>query len=172
MGTSTNAILFYGYCWQEEGVRLLPEVEEGQDQPEWMEIVLVKRGFINPWSAFPEFEVNKFAADGGYKEKRAKEEAWTAEHRVEIDTWYADKRAVEAEFDVDLHYHCSGECPMPYVSVRATGKSACRGYPQEVTAADLAVGADWDAKLNRWMAEMGIKKPHESPKWWLVSYWG
>jgi hypothetical protein len=26
--------------------------------------------------------------------------------------------------------------------------------------------------LDRFMAEFGIEKPHESPRWWLVSSWG
>lgn len=153
MGVSTDAILFYGYCWDEEWAGLLPSDEEGGDEAKWPKVILRRRGVANPWDSYPS------------------EESRAADRRAELDAWYAAKAAVKEEYGCDIGRHCSGDCPMPFVSV---GKvyEARRGYPEEV--ASLEVGADWGERLERFMADLGIARPdgQDAPRWWLVSYWG
>ena len=175
MGVSTNAILFYGYCWSEEDVELFRNPEFGGDDdeglkegdsPEWTERVLLKRGEKNPWNNLPA----EFAALP-YQEKRKAQEKWIADHRAELDAWSAKKDAVEKEFDIVVSSHCSGDYSMPYLAANGSSVIACRGYPEEVDLATLKVDPEWNAKLDKFIAEFGIEKPHEKPTWWLVSYW-
>ncbi len=168
MGVSTNAVIFYGYCWEDEGIDLL----EGHgdirgERPEWPEIVLRKRGGVNPWDAYPK-EIEKLP----YKERELCSAEWIAVNRRQIDEWYAAKQAVEAEFGCDIEQHCSGDCPMPFITITGSGTMARRGYPVAMDAWPLTDTA-WDAKLQRFCDELGIAPPEgQRPGWWLVSYWG
>lgn len=158
MGVNTDAVLFYGYCWKEEDVDLFPD-----EEAEWPELILRKRGERNPWRDFPK-EIEDLHP---YAAQKAAGERWVKENETTIDAWRDKVKAVEEEFGVLLDTHCSGGCPMPYLSARAC--SASRGYPEEVTS--LEVDPSWDGKLDRWLEEFGIEKPHDGPRWWLVSYW-
>ncbi len=160
MGVSTDAILFYGYCWSEEGVELTPKDKE------WEEAVLRSRGVVNPWDAYPP-ENERLP----YPQNRTAADAWSAEHRAELDAWYDAKEAVRTEFGCEIGRHCSGEYSMPFVCVSASEHRARRGYPIQVDA--LTVGDGWDEQLAKFMAAVGISKPdgQDGPRWWLVSYW-
>lgn len=163
MSVSTNAVLFYGYCWDEEDLELV--------DGDWEETVLKKRGVVNPWDAMPK-ELDEYLPGETISGKRAREEAWTNAHRSEIDEWYAAKQKVREEFDVDISHHCSGECSMPYVAVKEVGVTASRGYPETIDPSMFVVKSEWKEKLDRFMEELEIEKPQPEPKWWLVSYWG
>jgi hypothetical protein len=168
MGVSTNAVLFYGYCWQDE-CRLF------DDSQGWDRLAALKRGHKDPWDDFPkdlgDSSHPNYVRD--YHARNAAIEKWKAGHRAELDGWHELLRGIEAEFGVELDSHCSGECPMPCLYVKGTETTARRGYPVEMNPdTDFAIGADWQAKLDRWLAEFGVEKPHPEPKWWLVSYWG
>ncbi len=172
MGVSTNAILFYGYCWSEEGVGLFDAPKDVWGEGEsWQYVVLRKRGVVNPWDAYP---VEEMASIRDYRAKRAAEDAWTAAHRSELDAWYAAGTAVEKEFGCDIHYHCSNDCPMPYIAPEEGRKVVYRGCPEVVTVASLTTYYRWDGMLERFMTELGISKPEgqDAPQWWLASYWG
>lgn len=155
MSTSTDAILFYGYCWDDE-VQLLPENED-----DWVSVVLKKRGYSDPWDDFVE------DMSLPYVQRRAANDAWLEARRQDIDAWCVRKRAVQEEFRVDLHRHCHAECPMPYVA--AFRLLAQRGCPVEVVS--LAVNDEWNERLDRFLTELGWSKPHPAPRWWLVSCW-
>jgi hypothetical protein len=158
MGVSTNAILFYGYVWTEEEDLLLL-----RDDEEWTDRVLLRRGETNPWRAYPQ-EIERIE---NYQQRQLAGDNWCAEHRAELDAWYAKKAAVEKEFGVELDMHCSGDCPMPYLSAKTI--CARRGDPEKIT--DLAVKPEWAERLKKFMEELHIKKPKGGIGWWLVSYW-
>lgn len=160
MGVSTDAILFYGYCWSEEN-----ELDLGVSD-EWTETVLVRRGMVDPWKSYPDKEV--WATP--YPESRRVADKWCADNRAALDAWSDAKKAVEGEFGVEVDNHCSNECPMPYIAASRSITLASRGFPEKVS--DLIIGPTWDADLNRFMKEFRLKKPHKKPQWWLVSYWG
>ena len=155
MGVSTNAILFYGYTWNDECDLL------GEDcgDMEWQDVVAKKRGVPDPWSAF-------------YEQRTIETSKWVAEHRAELDALCAVKKSIKEEFGCDIWSHCSNDFSIPYVSINAARKVAYRGFPQEIFATDLTVNPSWGAQLDRFMAELGIEKPHDKPGWFLVSYWG
>jgi len=165
MGVSTNAILFYGYCWDDES-ELLPD--EG-DSSEWPERVALARGHTNPWLAFPDEEVKKLP----YPQQRTASDEWIKQHRAELDVWYEVKRDIEKEFGCEIGRHCSGDCPMPYITIAGSGKTVHRGYPETLTTSNLNISPEWDEMLERFMKELGISPPEgHSPGWWLASYWG
>jgi hypothetical protein len=149
MGVSTDAILFYGYCW-----------DEPRDMPEsWEDTVAVRRGAKNPWDSY------QWA--GGEAMSR-----WCRENKEALDDWYRAKEAVEKEFGCDIHYHCSGDFSIPYVSVEASRVVALRGYPQQIKMPPEQDTPLWDRQLEKFLSELEIEKPQEAPAWWLVSYWG
>ena len=163
MGVSTNAILFYGYCWDKE-IELFPCDPDG-DFPEWDRIILRKRNVPDPWEAFPSEEFRTL----DWRERRQKGDAWMKEHEVELNAWTEAKKFVREEFGCEIGSHCSGGCSMPYVFVSEV--VARRGYPLSVTPATLAIDPVWHSLLDRFLAELGIDRPQEKPGWWLASYW-
>jgi hypothetical protein len=70
---------------------------------------------------------------------------------------------------VEVDTHCSGECPMPLVAVKASKTRAWRGNPMEVTS--LEVKPEWEQELRAFCDLMGIDVKDQTPKWWLVSDW-
>lgn len=151
MGQSTNAYLFYGYCWDDE-------VEFDTDMDAWAEAHLKAAGQTDPWDAHP----------GGHRPD------WVAENSAAIDAWHDAKKALADAQSVDWGAHCSDECPFPYLFVRGTETTAYRGYPKPVDAAALTVGEDWKAKLDAFLAAEGIDPPdgENQPGWWMASYRG
>jgi hypothetical protein len=184
MGISTDAILFYGYCWDQELTQVINGGEEREDQlrdDDWPKIILLRRGLKDPWEGYPHEEVeaavrSKEGGTGGLegwqeRQKRGKEitHRWCQEHKAELDAWTVAKDAVQEEFGCEIHYHCHSEYPMPYVCVEASRVRALRGRPEKLTV--FEVPEDWDGKLERFCKELGIEPPQEVPEWWLVSYW-
>jgi len=147
MGQSTDAILFYGYCF-EEGAELLAEEFDG----DWGEAYARKMGLNRPAEPYPEKN------GPGAEEIKAKYAAY----------WEA-KRDLVAKSGAKIGYHCSGDYPIPYVAICASEIRAHRGYEREV--ASLAVQPEWQAMFDEFCRVMDIT-PKGEPKWWLVSYWG
>jgi hypothetical protein len=175
MGQSTNAILFYGYCWHEE-----LELWEGSDggEDEWAERVTKRRGATDPWKDYPNAEMTLLP----YEDQRRAGDAWVAANRAALDKWREDVEKVREEFGVDIAWHCSCDCPMPYVFVVGTETTARRGYPQRIDPGSLRLEGDsnaqrWDVMLDKFLTELEITKPslaggkEQKPGWWLVSHW-
>jgi hypothetical protein len=161
MGVSTDAIVFYGYCWDEE-IDLLPEEAAG----EWEYVVLKNRGLKSPWDDYPSEEL----AGLPYNERKRAKDQWYETNHVALTAWRDAQTAVARELACEVGRHCSDDCSMPYVCVNGSVFCAGRGCPQELALPP--VGADWDEKLKKFLAELDIERPQERPRWWLVSYWG
>lgn len=159
MGVSTDAILFFGYVWDEE----LELFEEHKGM--WVEALLEKRGIISPWKNFPEEDRSL-----PYEQRRKFGDMWVQDNRLAIDRWNEAKAQVEEEFDVDFDTHGSGDWHVPYIFIKQSRIVAHRGYPQEVLS--LSEHRDWLEKLDAFLDIFGIEKPHTVPGWRLVSYWG
>lgn len=163
MGVSTDAMLFYGYVWEDEA-----ELFDGDDETEWEEIIAVRRGTANPWDAYPQ-EIERLP----YDEKRREGDRWTTEHRAELDAWYAARKAISAEYGVEIDRHGSGEWSVPVVKIAGAGHTASRGSPHQLTTADLAVDPEWDGKLHRFITDLGIDTSEaKGPGWFIASWWG
>lgn len=159
MGVSTDAILIWGLCDNDENrwVNLGREYddpdyveatdddddEDTDDEEDWEEVYAVRMGLERPPKPY-----------GEHKDKYPP--FWDARNKLVKDS------------GCQIDNHCSDGCLMPFVAVSDSVVSASRGYPVEVKS--LEVKPEWEAKLRRFCEVMGIK--WAEPKWWLVSWWG
>lgn len=165
MGQSTDAILFYGYCWTEETARPWSigrdDSGDGEDDG-WEERYARALGTPAPTSAYPETRDRM---------GRQRTDLSPAEQSVVADYsayWDRQRALVEASCCA-VGTHCSGDCPMPYVFITTSEIRTWRGHMNEVKS--LAVGSDWNDKLAAFCKTMGIDVAAMQPAWWLVSNW-
>lgn len=166
MSQSTDALLFWGYCWTEEmDSPWSHEPEDAEDEEEDVEDeddddmpdarYARMMGIARPSNPYPS-DSDKSADAASIRE------AFTSYWRVEREAWEA--------VGMEVSSHCSNECPMPYVAVKASLTCASRGSPIAITS--LEVGVDWRARLDAFCALMGITPPAgQQPQWWLASDW-
>jgi hypothetical protein len=162
MGTSTDALLVYGYVWDDEH-----DLFDGEET-DWEDRIAVASGLVNPWDTFPR-EIDRLPRD----QRAAQGDAWRAEHRGELDAWHEAKRRAVSSYGVTIDHHGSDQWSCPIVKIEGAGHTVSRGYPTPVAAVDLTVGADWDAKLARFVADLNIDVSGAAgPGWFLASWWG
>lgn len=161
MGTSTNAILLYGYhlgsdeSWELEGAGEygeLPPLDwfnpDDQDEggPDFIEAAKVR--LLTQVAGFTEAD-------------------WHA------DGYYDRQRAAEKRLGVGFESHCSGDFPE---WVLCAGQiTAYRGDVHEIDPARLAAEPNengWDAKLAAALQALVIRPKQQKPAWLLCSYWG
>ena len=155
MGQSTDAILFYGYAYDDDGATPWGSSnDEEPDDEDWEARYARLRGEAEP--------------DVPYGDEKSG--VMTPARELHQAHW-ARKRALVAACPVEVGTHCSGECPMYYIAKRSTVTLARRGGPARILSLSAPVGAD--EELHAFMTEMGIAKPpgQEAPGWWLVSDW-
>jgi hypothetical protein len=152
MGQSTDAYVFYGYCWDDE------DVEFGTDMDEVVEAILAERGHADPWSTCPD--------------DRAAASAWMIDNKAVIDEHRALKEDIAAGIGVEWDAHCSDGCPIPFLFVEGTKTTAWRGSPRPLTSLD--VDPAWKGKLDAFLESQGIEAPagENQPGWWVASWWG
>ncbi len=189
MGTSTNAVLFYGYCWEEEGIKLWAKEDEpdedeadesedvdddesedsddsDRDESDWEVRYARLSGLLPPDEPFPE-GVRQRGGGGGWGTPK-----YTPEEQAIVDKYSAfwdKKRELIERSGVEIDSHCSGDCPIPLIAITASITTAHRGDAVEIKSLD--VGPKWDEQLKAFCKLMGIKTKGK-PRWWLVSYWG
>lgn len=155
MGTSTDAILAYGYNlgeWdkiQETdrfGTPDLPWMDDDSDddyESQAMRSLLNASGFTETWETR--------TGDGYF----AREEAATTALGVQLETY------------------CSDNAPMHILAAKVV--TVARGDCQVLDLPALMaepVDQGWDDKLHRACEVLGITPTQERPGWVLVSYWG
>jgi hypothetical protein len=169
MGTSTDAILFYGYCWTEETSRPWKiGSNDDDDDDDWETRYAATQGCLPPTAKFPARQVTPTAANNWSatpKDYTPSEQAIIDEHRA----YWSRKQEIAKATPCEVGTHCSGECPMPYVAVSASRTLARRGYPEEISS--LAVDPTWGAQLADFCRRLGIKIDGKRVGWWLVSNW-
>lgn len=77
-----------------------------------------------------------------------------------------------AGLSVEFEMHCSGDYPMYVLSAQAV--TAFRGHPKVIDFGELETlrtAEEWDERLRRACAVLGIKPIQEQPQWLLVSLW-
>lgn len=174
MAPSTNAILFYGYCWTEEtshpwkiGIDDDADTDDSDDDG-WDARYARTRGCVAPSTPFPERMVKPTRENGWSSTPKDYSDAEQAIIDQHTAYWAAKQKIVEAAVCC-VDTHCSGECPMPYVTVKASRTTSRRGCMKEI--ASLAVDPTWDEALTEFCASMGIKTDGLKAAWWLVSDW-
>lgn len=102
---------------------------------------------------------------------------WMGEHE-EFSSWLAEKLGLPEE-DYKAHFeaekacpaelviHCSYDYPMHVLAIQGLGKTAHRGYPQDVHPDDLRISPDAIAVFRDWCEKYGIE--YQDPKWTLCS---
>ncbi|HSX22842.1 MAG TPA: hypothetical protein VLE97_08735 [Gaiellaceae bacterium] len=172
MGVSTDAILFYGYWWDDETSRpwtIGTDDDDNEEDDDWESRYARAKGCLPPKTPFPERTV-KPTRDNGWsstpKDYSEAEQTIIDEHRA---YWKTKGDLVEAAPCV-VETHCSASCPMPYVAIRASLTKSYRGSATEITS--LAVDPSWNAALHEFCALMGIATEGKHAGWWLVSDWG
>lgn len=195
MGTSTNALLFYGYAWEEENEK--PWLNYDNWEGDWesykkldeldFEDYLKKHcafeGSDNPMSEWDEIRRKEFGVGPDdhvpFEESTRENELWDAwykEHKPRVQAfWKEEPEFVEELLDgITVGTHCSGSCPMYYIAIDESSATARRGYPLAFDNDELAETperlAGWDAKLRAFCEMAGIEPP-EKFQWFLASYW-
>lgn len=158
MGVSTNALLFYGYAWDEDVI--LVHLDNSEEREDWAELLARQRGIANPWDGYP------------HDAPRPVQQAWKIENRAAMEARWAAKKAIEAEYAVSIGHYGSASWRCPFIYVKSTLTEARRGCPQDVTTMALGRNAGWDAELKRFLADTGISaRDAEGPGWFLTSWW-
>lgn len=167
MGQSTDAILFFGFCWDEETRypwNIGKDYEEQDDEEdEWETRYARLKGLPEP-APIPDKGIDP--RTGRYIENYTPEEQAIVDRRK---AYWDEKRKLTETVTVEVDTHCSGECPMPFVAIKASKTRAWRGTPMEITS--LEVNPEWEADLRAFCELMGIDVKDQTPKWWLVSDW-
>ena len=178
MGQSTDAYLFYGYCWNEERDLLH---NDPNDETAWYEIIANREGHRSPYDLYRmsgrEAEDNQLP----YAERSAAFQAWKEE--VGFEDLYAEWKDVTDEIKsrydgIDISSHCSCDYPMPYIYVVESEHRAWRGegvqldMEQWVRWQQPGVYSAWEQNLNKFVTDLGIDTSDaEGPGWFLVSNW-
>lgn len=151
MGQSTDAYVFYGYCWDDE------DTEFGTDMSETVKAILAERGHADPWDGCPD--------GSNYR-------TYAAAHESEFAAYRELEKQVEEELGVDWDSHCSDGCPMPLLFIPGTKTTAWRGSPRPVTSID--VDPAWKPRLDAFLESQGIEAPsgENQPGWWVASWRG
>lgn len=107
MGQSTDAILFYGYCWEDETSKPweIGKDSEDEDDEDWEDRYARLKGLkrpSRPWEIIEEHSAH-----------------WAAE------------RELVAVLPVQIDTHCS------FVAVKASKTRAWRGSPMEITSLEV-----------------------------------
>jgi len=144
MGRSTDAILFYGF---HAGEGAWDEILGG----DWETTYVGKKGVLPPPVEYD-----------------------TDEHKAQHRTFWSARSALVTAEPCTIGTHCSSECPMPFVCIRASKTRARRGHPEEIKPLAIAHEHEWsaprwDAQLKAFCELMGI--PWQTPGWWIVSDW-
>jgi hypothetical protein len=165
MTVSTDAILFYGYCWDEETRQpwsIGHEHDQDQDVENWEDRYARVRGVAAPMTLFPE-RTDEYG--------RVPKDYTSAEQAVvdEYLAYWDRKRELTGASNCEVSTHCSKESPMPYVCVKASRLHSSRGEMTEVRS--LAVDPIWDLQLSEFCEVLGIRTEGRKPAWWLVSDW-
>ena len=149
MGVSTDAILFFGYCWDEEGEPFADLIEKEkeasglEDDYDLDDFILLKYGFREP----PEKE---YGADPSKKEE------WAA--------YFKDKHEFLGKIGIEIIRHC--HCDVTMYGIASSKYEASRGNPESVE--HLFTGNR--DELDEFCKKLGVEIPEGGPKWWLVSY--
>ena|SRR5207244_5709042 len=172
MGVSTDAILFYGYCWDNEDVRNPWESSSNDDKDDdddgWETRYARAKGCLPPETPFPERTITPTQENGWDstpKNYTKAEKAIIDQHKA---CWDA-KAKIAAKSPCLVDRHCMASCPMAYVAVKKSVTTSHRGYPNEITS--LVVDPAWSVQLAEFCETLGIKTKGKKAAWWLVSDW-
>ena len=178
MGVSTDAILFYGYCWDDEDVsspwKIGDDVaedeneDEDEDKDDWESRYARAKGCLPPSTPFPDRTVKPTRENGWNSTPKDYSAAAQAIIDQQTAYWSAKQKIADASPCL-VDRHCCASCPMAYVAVKTAVTTSYRGVPHEITS--LAIDPAWNGQLTEFCTAMGIKIEGMKAGWWLVSDW-
>ena len=152
MGTSTDAILAYGYDLGTEEWNIHEVDEYGGPNIPWFDNEAHNADFA-------EAVERQLLAAAGFTETD-----WSA------DGYFQRQRQALASWGVELVAHCHIDSP-GYI-LAGHHVNAWRGDPQTVDLTELAgLQQAADERLARALAALGFTPVQEAPAWFLASYW-
>ncbi|MCG5464298.1 hypothetical protein MED01_002464 [Micromonospora sp. MED01] len=160
MGTSTNAILAYGYDlgsddeWKLEGSGEYGEYDFNTH--DWYS------EDEDGYTDFVESVEAKLLAAHGFTETD-----W------QVDGFYRRQKEAKAAMGVEVVTHCSGESPMYVLAVKEI--TAYRGDCKVLDFDSLnreATEGGYDEKLRAALSALGLTPKQDRAQWLLCSYWG
>lgn len=143
MGTSTNAILAFGFDLGEELPEAFQDSDGDGDNFDFDEWLNKKAGAIYP------------VDHAGIKSP-------------EYQAYSTACKAARAASPVDFITHCSYDYPMYFLAVPGTQTTARRGYPETVGTPDVPPEAV--AAMRKFCDEHSIE--WQEPSWHIFSLWG
>ena len=166
MGTTTNAILCYGFRLkdengEEEDIRLdwlcKSGDRDGCDDDECeMDFDDFLAKLIGLASPEPEDQFN----EERYKNDSVYKKMWT--------DYFARRRGLSEELGISLVTHCSGEYSRYILAATPSVHEASRDDPVEL-GQSVTAESEWRETIFRFCEKAGIK--FEEPQWILCSYW-
>lgn len=137
MSVSTDAILFYGYCWGEEIDLLEKHATDNEDYPDWEDVILKKRGIVDPWDAYPDIDPVLPWAE---RDRLSKE--WVAANDAVIKTRHLAEQGVRDEFECEIGRHGSDGWSLPFIAIASSEIRAYRGESKPLLGWPTT-GDDW-----------------------------
>lgn len=168
MGQSTNAILFYGFCWEESGEpwNVGKDYDDHDDQDSsWEDRYARLKGLKEPTVKYPERR-----GKDGYSSP--KDEEYTPDElaaKKAHQAFWAEKRELIEKLIIECDTHCCSEESMPYVCIKASKIVTHRGSMNEITS--LEIKSEWEQELRAFCEFMGIDVSGAKLAWWQVSDW-
>lgn len=160
MGTSTDALLVYGYDIGNGDEWKVAEVVEGALKLPWSDEETVDED-EDAESDFAEAAIEQLRGAHGFTETD-----W------QVDGFFDRQREADEYIGVKIKQHCHSDYPMWVLA--AFEVTAGRGDVVRLDLVELErrrVVEDWDEKLG-WAAQVLGMTPLEPAGWFLVSYWG
>ncbi|APU88933.1 conserved hypothetical protein [Virus Rctr197k] len=148
MGTSTDALLFYGFeipGGENEGTPFWLKKGE-EDDGDWEEFVASKLGVPKPTVEYSE------------------------ETKPLYHAYWETKREAVKKLGIEVVMHCHIDAPMYALAVKASAQRAYRGSPVTLGPNALIVDPTWDQQLRDFAQLVGVEMGQ--PTWILASYWG
>ena len=160
MGTSTDGLLFYGWCFDEGHEFPWSDIEECCEASEvvwWRKV----NGYEPPFKLYDEH--------GEYLNGRAPTDQQCRDYCDHHDRW---DEAYPLPFEAVNYCYC--DSPMWAFAVHGTLVRAYRGDPKVIDPHQMLGDVVREAgvkKVREFCATHGIELPGE-PRWYLASYWG
>jgi hypothetical protein len=156
MGQSTDGILFFGVCFDDdEAPWQLAEEGIDYDYDDWLFSL-----YYQSYERAPR------------PDKDSNPKAY--------DEWIQEYITMKDKIPVEINTHCSSDYPMFYLHIRedkaAHVRASC-GYPESIHPSHLTVGIEWIGHFLEFWQKLKIKYPdleieEQTASWWLVSDWG
>ena len=147
MGISSDGIIFFGYCFEEEIAWVGDEEPAAWADDGWESLYAAVRGVHPP------------------------EEEYSEENKALHHAYWEKKSEICKESSCEIDLHCSYDYGMHYICIRSTNKTASRGYPEKLDPKTFEINPEWKAQLDEFCKLVGIK-PEGEPSWWLTSLYG